>query len=197
MKPDLCNLPTLSGASRLNVISSASGCGKTTLGRQLAEHMGMPFCEIDAIHWLSNWTECPLEIFRERVTEVAQGERWVIDGNYSRVRDIVWARAQAVVWLDYRLGVAVARLFRRTLKRFVTQEQLWNGNREHLGAILGRDSLLLFTLRTYKRRRQDLNRLLSQPEYAHLVVVRLSSPRATEEWLSREIGPVPPRALGC
>ena len=138
--------------------------------------------ELDAIHWGPNWTPCPLDIFRERTAQALSGDTWAVDGNYSRVRDIIWSRADTVVWLDYPLPVIMWQLLRRTLRRIVTQEELWNENRESWRGQFSRESILLWALQTYRRRRREYPLLLSQPEYTHLTVVRLHSPRAARDW---------------
>ncbi len=168
------------------VVIGTTGSGKTTLARQLAERLGVPHVELDTLHWEPNWTMAPLETFRERVAQALQGEAWVVDGNYSKVRDIVWSRADMIIWLDYPFRVILARLIRRTLRRLITREELWNGNRERWREqFFSRESLFLWMLRTYRRRRREYPELLQQPEYAHLSVVRLRSPREAERWLSR------------
>lgn len=53
-----------------------------------------------------------------------------MDGNYSAVRDLVWQRADTVVWLDLPRRLVMRRIIRRTVRRTVTRERLWNGNRE-------------------------------------------------------------------
>ena len=68
--------------------------------------------------------------FRERVEEATEAPAWVADGNYSEVRDIVWGRADTLIWLDYPLHVSLRRLVPRTLRRALTGEELWSGNRE-------------------------------------------------------------------
>jgi hypothetical protein len=118
------------------------------------------------------------------VAEAAAGPEWVVDGNYSVSRDIVWGRADTLVWLDYAFPVTFGRLLRRTVRRIARREELWNGNRESLGKALSRDSILLWALRTYSRRRRDYPRVLAKPEHAHLAVVRLATPSQAERWLS-------------
>lgn len=168
---------------RIAVVGT-SGSGKTTLAEQISLRLGIPHVELDALHWQANWAEAPLDLFRSRTAEALAGEVWVTDGNYSKVRDIVWRRADTVVWLDYALPLVLWRVTWRTLRRIATREELWNGNRETLwGALLGRDSLVLWVLRTYRRRRREYPALLSLPEYAHLGLVRLRSPREARAWL--------------
>ena len=97
---------------------------------------------------------------------------------------MIWGRADTLVWLDYPLPVVLGRLTRRTLRRVMTREVLWNGNRETWrGAFFSRDSLFLFLLRTYPRQRRDYPALVAQPQFAHLALVRLGSPREAARWL--------------
>jgi adenylate kinase family enzyme len=124
-------------------------------------------------------------VFRERTAKALGGDDWTTDGNYSAVRDIVWSRADTVVWLDYALPVILWRVVRRTIQRSVTREELWNENRERLReAFLSRDSIILWTLSTYRRRRREYPILFSKPEHAHLSIVQLRSPRAARLWLA-------------
>ena len=98
---------------------------------------------------------------------------------------ITWSRADTVVWLDYPLPLTLWRLWWRTLRRTLSQEELWNGNREQLTThLFTRDSLFLWALKTYRRRRREYPALLSAPENAHLALVHLRFPRQTKKWLS-------------
>ena len=66
-----------------------SGSGKSTLARPLAVALGADFLELDSVNHQADWVPLPTEEFRHRVSAVVAGERWVIDGNYSAVQDIV------------------------------------------------------------------------------------------------------------
>jgi adenylate kinase family enzyme len=168
---------------RIAVVGT-SGSGKTTMAYRLAQRLGVPHVELDALHWGPDWTPAPREIFRERVERALSGGAWTIDGNYSAVRDITWSRADTVVWLDYPLPVVMGRVTWRTLRRTVMREELWNANRERLPvAMFSSDSIIWWALRTYRRRKREYPALFSQPAHAHLSVVRLPSPRAAQAWL--------------
>jgi adenylate kinase family enzyme len=162
-------------AQRIAVVSTASGCGKTTLGRALATKLGAPFVELDALVHGPGWVETPDAVLRARLASLLVGDRWVVDGNYRRkVGDLVLSQAELVVWLDLPLRVWLPRLAWRTLRRAATREELWNGNHESLrDAVWGRDSLFGYALRTYRSRRAEWPAALAP--YRH---VRLSSPRA-------------------
>jgi adenylate kinase family enzyme len=167
--------------NRFAIVSSASGCGKTTLGRELAARLGVPFHELDALHHGPGWIEASGEELRARVEPLLAGEAWVVDGAYrSKLGDLVLERADVVVWLDLPRRVWLPRLLRRTAGRIARREELWNGNRETLrNVVFSRDSLVLFALRNYPRRRREYPGALAAFE-----VRRLRSPREVERWLA-------------
>ncbi len=126
------------------------------------------------------------ELFRQRVEAATAGERWIIAGNYGQVRDLVWGRADALVWLDFNLPVVLRRLTLRTVKRIVTREDLWNtGNRESLRVALGRQSIVRYALRTHRANRLRFAADIADRRYGHLQVHRLESPRALDQWVDR------------
>ncbi len=83
------------------VVIGTSCSGKTTFASQLADELAIAHTELDVLHWLPDWQMRPIEEFRLLVAEVAAQDLWVIDGNYSKVRDIIWPRATHLVWLNY------------------------------------------------------------------------------------------------
>jgi adenylate kinase family enzyme len=170
--------------TRVTVIGT-SGSGKTTMARALAQRLAVPHIELDELHWGPNWTEEPDEVFRERVDRKLVGEGWTADGNYAAVRDIVWGRADTVVWLDYSLPLILWRLTRRTFSRAVLNEEIWHGNKESLHThFFTKDSLYLWVLQTYRKRRREYPVLLAQPEYAQLKKIRLGSVVEAQRWLA-------------
>ncbi len=171
-------------AQRIVVIGT-TGAGKSTLAASLAARLALPQIELDALYWGPEWTPVEREHFRERVAAATTGERWVVAGNYGAVRDLVWPRADTLVWLDYPLALNFWRLTRRSLQRIVTREALWAGNRETFRKqFLSRDSLYVWAVRSHARHRRDFAALLADPAYAHLTVVRCAFPRDTVRWLA-------------
>jgi adenylate kinase family enzyme len=127
------------GVERVSVVG-ISGSGKSTLTRRLAERLGCPRLELDAVHHLPGWEPIGMDSFRAEVGEVVTGPRWVVDGNYRAVvPDLVWARADTVVWLDLPRRTVLRRVTWRSLRRVVRREELWNGNRETLATVLSWD----------------------------------------------------------
>ena len=163
-----------------------TGTGKTMVARAVAQHLELPHIELDALYWDANWTGVSEDVFVERVLAAIRGERWVVDGNYSRVRGLVWARAETVVYLDYPFWRVFWQLLQRTIRRSQSGEELWSGNRELLRrSIFSRDSILVWMLQTYHRRQKQYAELFQKPEFAHLQVVHLEAPPQTAEWLAQ------------
>lgn len=75
------------------VIVGTSGVGKSTFANALANATGYPFIELDGLYWGKNWRAVPHEKFENSVLASTAGDSWVVDGNYSAVRDVLWARA--------------------------------------------------------------------------------------------------------
>ena len=175
---------------RVAIIGSASGNGKTTLGRELARRLGVPFHEIDALNHGPAWTEASPEALRSRVEPLVAGDRWVIDGVYrGKLGDLVLAAADTIVWLDLPVRIWLPRLVRRTARRILRREELWNGNRETFrGALWSRDALIPFALRSHFRRRREY-----PVKLARFDVVRLQSPREVERWLATAGSDIRPR----
>ncbi|HEY1230483.1 MAG TPA: AAA family ATPase [Ramlibacter sp.] len=166
------------------VVVGMSGAGKSTLARQLSRALGAPHVELDALFWGPHWEpHLPAE-FRAHVAAAVQGERWVVDGNYSSVRHIVWPRATAIVWLNLSLPRVFMRVIARTVQRAVSGEALWSGNRESLQrAFFSRESILLWVLRNHAKRRQQFAALRQAAGDAPPAWIELRSPREVAAWL--------------
>lgn len=164
------------------VVVGTSCAGKSTFARRLAGRLDAPCIELDALYWGPAWT--PRSEFRQDVAAAAQKPRWVMDGNYTAVREIVWGRCTAIVWLDYSFVRVFSRALRRTACRVVTGERLYAGNRETIrGALFDPTGIPWWVLRTYWRRRREYPQLFRPPEYAHTAVIRLEKPAAAEAFL--------------
>jgi len=166
------------------VVVGTSGSGKTTMARRLANLLGGTHIEVDALHWGPNWTEMPTEVLRQRAEAAVLAERWVVDGNYGKIRDVLWSRADTIIWLDYSFPLIMGRLLYRTFRRALLREKLWSDNQENLwNCFFSRDSIFLWAIQTYGRHRKNYPQLFKQPEYAHIQRVHLQSARAAEKFL--------------
>ncbi len=167
---------------RVNV-KGTSGSGKSTFGRELAERLGLPYVELDALHHGPNWSEPTDEEFRARVREAmdASPDGWVIDGNYeAKLGDTLTGAADTIVWLDLPLRLKLRRVARRTRERIRDDVELWNGNKESWrNALWGRESLFAWLIRGHFRHRRNWPRRYgSDPRF-----IRLRSVEEARAWL--------------
>ena len=165
------------------VVIGVSGSGKTTLARQIAGTLDLPQVELDTLYWEANWQAASRPVFRGRVQEATAGDAWIIDGNYSQSRDIIWSRATHRAWLDYGLATAMGRVLWRTVCRLFSQQELWNGNRESIRGIFGRDSIVWYAFASHRRHRKRYLALLAGEESKHLTVYRFNRPQEASNWL--------------
>lgn len=168
------------------VVVGVTSSGKSTLAENLSQRFDLSCIELDELNWEPNWQAAPLEVFRARVEKATQAERWIVAGNYHIVRDLIWPKAEAIIWLDYPFSTVLWQLTHRTFRRWWNQELLWGTNREPLWThfkLWSNDSLYHWLFKTYWRRKREFPMLLSQPEYQHLKLIRFTDPKETKEWL--------------
>jgi adenylate kinase family enzyme len=189
--------PTAPPAPARVLVIGTTGSGKSTLARQLAQVLDAIYIELDALHWGPNWTEAEAGVFRARVAEAIAPPRWVVDGNYTgKLGYLVYEAADTVLWLDYSFVRVFSRLFVRTFRRRLRREELWNGNRESLRShFFTRESLFLWAVQTHWMHRRTYPERFASPEFAHLRIVRLRSPRDTQRYVEGLAGEVVGRRL--
>ncbi|MGF1740459.1 adenylate kinase [Vibrio profundum] len=177
---------------RINVVGT-SGSGKSTFAKKLAEKTSIDYHEMDGMYWKPNWIESTDEELFQAISEVTKCSRWVLDGNYHRTVPIKWQSVDTVIWLDYSFQRTVFQAIRRAISRVVDQEELWpnltsdksSGNRETFKrAFMSRDSIILWTLKTYKRNRCRYQALMSNPDYQHIRFIQLRSPAEAKRFLN-------------
>jgi adenylate kinase family enzyme len=154
----------------------------------MARALDLPHIELDAIFHQPGWTPLDDDSFKARVLEVTEPARWVVDGNYSVVRELVWERADTVVWFDLPYAVVMARTIRRTVRRTVTRQELWNGNREPWSNLYSLDpekSIIAWAATRHGVYRRRYGEAEHDPRWDRLAFVRLRSRRRADAWLAR------------
>ena len=172
--------------SRIVVVGSSCS-GKTTFAKELADKLRVTHIELDAIHWKTDWVSQEREKFRQLTRQAVAEELWVADGNYSAVRDIVWGRATAVIWLNFAFPIILWHVLSRTAKRVFSKEELYSGNRESFKrSFLSTDSIILWVLKTHFSKHSKRKRYpgyFKLPEFSHLEIIELNNQKAADTLL--------------
>jgi adenylate kinase family enzyme len=167
------------------IVIGTSCVGKTMFAQALARALSFPHVELDSLHWQPNWIPRPPEEFRALTTQALAQDCWITDGNYGAVRDLVWSRATTIIWLNYSFPVVLWRALTRTIRRVLTQEELFSGNRESLRmAFLSRESILWWVITTFHRRRRQYRQLFDTATIPRLAYVEFRSPAEARNFLS-------------
>jgi adenylate kinase family enzyme len=126
--PLLDAVAPLPARPRRILVAGTSGAGKTTLARRVAALLDLPHIEIDALFHGPRWT--PRDTFQSEVHRFSAGSCWVTEWQYSQVRAILAQRADLLVWLDLPRALVMRQVIRRTVRRRLNRQVLWNGNCE-------------------------------------------------------------------
>ena len=138
------------GDAQRILVYGVTGSGKSTMARRLSELTGIPWTSVDDIAWRPGWVLMPEEEQRETFGRLMSSDRWILDAAYGAWRDLAIARADLVVALDYARWRSMSRLLRRTVVRTIDGQTICNGNRETLRTIVGRDSLAMWHVRSFR-----------------------------------------------
>ncbi|SDH65073.1 Adenylate kinase [Pseudomonas flavescens] len=170
---------------RISVVG-CSGAGKTTLSRRLAQRLGYRHVELDGLFHQPGWQPLPTEQFQRAVADALQGDGWVVEGNYSSARPLVLERADLVIWLDLPRPAVMRQVLWRTLRRLLSRQVLWNGNRErwtNLFSLKPEQSILVWAWTRHATYRQRYGEEMRNAP-AHRHYLRLSSRQAVERFLT-------------
>ncbi|HET9895657.1 MAG TPA: hypothetical protein VFQ44_12080 [Streptosporangiaceae bacterium] len=167
------------------VILGTSGSGKSTVATALGRLLEVRPMALDELAQGPNWIQVPAHELAEKVTELAAEPQWIADGNYiDQVSGLLWPRAEMIVWLDLPLRVILPRLVRRSLDRIVHRTPMFSGNRETWRALVGRDSVLWWAVRSQRRHVRELPGRLDVVADTGTCVVRLRSAAEADRWLA-------------
>jgi adenylate kinase family enzyme len=171
------------------VVIGTSCVGKTRFAQSLGHVLSFPHIQLDALYWQPNWVPRSPDEFRALTAKVLAQDCWVTDGNYGAVRDLVWSQATTVIWLNYVFPLVLWRALTRTVRRVLTQEELFSGNRESLRmAFFSRESILRWVITTFHRRRKQYRQLFDSRPFPHLVYIEFRKPFEAQIFLAR-LGP--------
>jgi adenylate kinase family enzyme len=180
-------------------IVGISGAGKSRLAREIGAVLDLPVLELDAVFWDAGWTHRDVEAARSLVHAFVDAHPggWVIEGNWTSKLDGLLdpgtpAGADTWVWLDYPRHVVMRRMIARTLRRGITREELWHGNRERPANWLRwapEHNIVRWAWVQHPVVRERMRERIARGE----PVVRLRSPREARSWLEAARDPAASR----
>lgn len=143
------------------VIIGTSCSGKTTLAKVISSRLNIKHIELDQLYWKPNWIERETEEFKKLVAEEIKTESWVVDGNYSNIREALWSRSTAIIWLNYSFATVVYRAISRSFIRSVTKKVVFAGNKESFKrSFFSKESITLWVINTHQKNREKYSRVL-------------------------------------
>lgn len=170
---------------KFNVVGT-SGSGKSTLSKKLAQKINGRYIGLDELNWLPNWQSCNDEELFKKLKEELNCDAWVVDGNYNRTAEIKWKEVEAIVWIDLPFWLTFYQAVTRALKRTLSGKELWpgTGNVETFSrTFLSRDSILLWTISSYRRVKKRYLKLMENPIKDDVKFYRLRSRREVKAFI--------------
>jgi len=176
---------------RVSIVGS-SGAGKSSVATALGERIDAPVIELDDLAHGPDWTPTPTPIFRSDLTDAlgaaeATHGGWIAPGNHRTVADIAQGRADTIVWLDLPRRVSMCRLLRRSVRRSLTREEVWGGNRESLRNLVSRDparNVLVWAWQNHPLYRDLYDGHATGDFWSHATVHRLRTQRDVDAFVA-------------
>lgn len=171
---------------RRALVYGVTGSGKSTAAARVAERTGLPHVSVDDLTWLPGWVAVERDEQRPMFTEICAGEEWVLDSAYGTWRDVVLARADLVVALDYPRWRSLWSLVRRTVHRAATKQPICGGNTERWRDMVSRESILVWHFKSYAPKRDRMREWAAAPDGPPVLVFRRR--RDLVDWVERLSG---------
>ena len=83
------------------IVLGCPGSGKSTFSRKLHSASGLPLIHLDNVWWKSDRTHITREEFDRKLDEILQGDKWILDGDYSRTYEVRFQACDSIFFLDY------------------------------------------------------------------------------------------------
>lgn len=179
--------PSNRPGQRICVVGT-SGSGKTTVAQALARKLGLTYVSNDAQLFGEDWYQVPGDEVADAFDRLLQADGWTFDGNIglgeSRQDAIPLQRCDTFVWLDLPRWQVHCQIAWRSLRRVITKEPLWHGNRETWRITFSRDSVTWWSIKTFAKRRRQYGALFADPAYGDKTLIRLQSRGEVARWLT-------------
>jgi len=160
------------------------GCpcsGKTFLAKDLAPELNVRPLHLDDVFWFGAWQNIGREALVARVCEEARSSRWIIEGNYSSPRTVIWQACTHVIYMETPLWKTMLRAIKRCADRsrpgLPAKIREVSDERESLWG------LLRIVWKDWRKRGRDLD-FLASISGKHVQVIRIRSAKDQERLFS-------------
>ena len=164
------------------LVYGVTGSGKTTLAATIAERTGLPWHAVDDLTWEPGWKQVADAEQRRRIAAICAEDRWILDTAYGKWLDLVLARVELIVGLDYPRWLSLSRLVRRTIALITDKHPICNGNVETVRGALSRESIIAWHFRSFQRKQDRMRQWQADPTGPRVVL--FESPRDARQWLA-------------
>lgn len=89
------------------MIIGCPGSGKSTFSKKLHQITELPLYHLDMMYWNADKTTVDKVVFKERLFNTIQLDKWIIDGNYVSTMELRLQACDTVIFLDYPLDVCL------------------------------------------------------------------------------------------
>jgi adenylate kinase family enzyme len=166
--------PTKKYMKKILIIGNC-GVGKTTFSRKLAKKISLPLIHLDQHYWKPSWEKPTTVEWRTTVSNLIQGNEWIMEGNYKSSFDIRIPAADTIIFLDYPRTLALWRALKRFVQSIGKQRPDIGGNN-----IEKIDLPFLKWIMTYPRE-QILSEIEKYRDHQKLIIVQ--SPKALDDFI--------------
>lgn len=165
-------------------VIGVSGSGKTTLAAKVAKKLNIEHLDKDDAYWLPGWVRRNPEEHDKIIDAFTNKDKWVISGNSSDLSSPIWRRCDTIIWLDYGILRCCYRSVIRTIRRVRKSEKCCGGNYESISRFFSKNSILIWSLTSFKKRRRSYGAAFSKHEKGKQYI-RFKTPKETESWLQK------------
>ena len=95
------------------IVLGCPGSGKSTFARQLQTKTGLPVVHLDNVWWRADGSHISRDEFDRTLAELLAGEKWIMDGDYSRTVEARLKASDTAIFLDYPEDVCMAGIAAR------------------------------------------------------------------------------------
>lgn len=95
------------------IVLGCPGSGKSTLAKRLHEITGLPLIHLDNVWWNEDRTHITREEFDRKLQSILRGDKWIVDGDYSRTYEERFIACDTVIFLDYSLDECISGIAER------------------------------------------------------------------------------------